>query len=365
MSSKANKNRESQKAIANVAVAVIHHKDQYLLGFRDAAQHQGNRYEFVGGKIDNNESGEQAVIREVAEETGIAIQDNTIVKLGRLHHDYGDKQVSLQVYKIELTMAQYEQHKHCQYGLEGQALVWVNKRDLLTEQYPLPAANKTILKWLSVPTTIAITYPLTHFKTHSDPRSAWLQYHQENLASKSWVYMRVKDAMSEDIVGRLMRQRPDISVIVSHDADYSFLMSKDLVVENKQTSQQVVAHHLTHTTLMQWFDSIQDSSASTQLISHTHPLFVSCHDAASINAANHFASTCLEQQLPPVIGAFLSPILMTQTHPHAEPLGWETWSSLAQLADMPIIGLGGLSPAMIDQALTYGGISVAGIRQFY
>ena len=32
----------------NVAVAVIHYKDQYLLGFRAASQHQGNRYEFVG-----------------------------------------------------------------------------------------------------------------------------------------------------------------------------------------------------------------------------------------------------------------------------------------------------------------------------
>ncbi|MGP5435631.1 NUDIX domain-containing protein [Psychrobacter alimentarius] len=365
MSSKANKNQESQKAIVNVAVAVIQHKDQYLLGFRDAAQHQGNLYEFVGGKIDNNESGEQAVIREVAEETGIAIPNSTVVKLGRLHHDYGDKQVSLQVYKVELTTAQYEQYKHCQYGLEDQALVWVNKLDLLAGLYALPAANKTILGWLSVPTTIAITYPLTHFNTYSDPKLGWLQYHQENLMPESWVYIRVKEVVSEDIVGRLMRQRPDISVILSHDFDHSFLVTEELIVENEQTSQQVVAHHLTHTTLMQWSDTIQDSAASAQLISHTHPLIVSCHDAASINVANRLASTRLEQQLPPVIGAFLSPVLMTQTHPHAEPLGWETWSSLAQLADMPIIGLGGLSPAMIDQALTYGGISVAGIRQFY
>ncbi len=364
MSNKANSKQENQKTIVNVAVAVIHHKDQYLLGFRDAAQHQGNRYEFVGGKIDNQESGEQAVIREVAEETGIDIQDNTIVKLGRLHHDYGDKQVSLQVYKIELTTAQHEQYKHCQHGLEGQALVWVNKRDLLTEQYPLPAANKTILKWLSVPTMIAITYPLTHFKTHSDPTSAWLQYHQKNLMPKSWVYMRVKAAMSQNVVGHLMRQRPDISVIVSHDVDYLCPMTEDVVAENKHTSQQVVAHHITHTTLMQWFDTIQ-GTASDQLISHTHPLIVSCHDVASIKAANHLASARLQQQLPPVIGAFLSPVLMTQTHPNAEPLGWERWSSLSQLADMPIIGLGGLSPAMIDQALAYGGISVAGIRQFH
>lgn len=362
MSSKAN-NQQQQKAIVNVAVAVIHHQEQYLLGFRDAAQHQGNRYEFVGGKIDNDESAEQAVIREVAEETGIAIYDNTIVKLGRLHHDYGDKQVSLQVYKIELTAKQYEQHKYCQYGLEGQALVWVNKPDLLAGQYALPAANKTILTWLSVPTKVAITYPLAHFKTHAEPAAAWLQYHQENLMPKSWVYVRVKEAAPENMAKQLLRQRPDISAIVSHDIDEPFLDIKNSSTDNKNICQQVIAHHLTHTLLMQWFDSRQDSS-SGQLMSITHPLIVSCHDAASIEAANQLASMRLQQQLPPVMGAFLSPVLTTQTHPDAEPLGWETWSKLAQLADMPVIGLGGLSPDMIKQALIYGGISVAGIRQF-
>ena len=83
--------------IVNVAVAVIYYQHQYLLGFRNASQHQGNRYEFVGGKIDANETAQKALIREVAEETGIDIANNTAVKLGRLHHDYGDKQVCLQV----------------------------------------------------------------------------------------------------------------------------------------------------------------------------------------------------------------------------------------------------------------------------
>ncbi|OXL28719.1 NUDIX domain-containing protein, partial [Psychrobacter sp. DAB_AL32B] len=111
--------------IINVAVAVIHYKNQYLLGFRDASQHQGNRYEFVGGKIEHNETAKQALIREVAEETGMDINSNIAVKLGRLHHDYGDKQVCLQVYRNEMTALQYEQYKHCSHGLEGQALRWV------------------------------------------------------------------------------------------------------------------------------------------------------------------------------------------------------------------------------------------------
>ena len=67
MLSDANNQSETKDiTIVNVAVAVIHYKDSYLLGFRDVAQHQGNRYEFVGGKIETNESTEQALTREVA-----------------------------------------------------------------------------------------------------------------------------------------------------------------------------------------------------------------------------------------------------------------------------------------------------------
>lgn len=370
MPSKSNHSALHNKpSIVNVAVAVIHYKEQYLLGFRSAAQHQGNRYEFVGGKIDHNESAEQAVIREVAEETDIAIHSNTVVKLGRLHHDYGDKQVSLQVYKIELTTPQYEQHKHCEYGLEGQALTWVNKSDLLAGKYHLPAANQTILEWLRLPAKISITYPLTHFHSHSDPASAWLQFHQEKLAADNWVYVRIKDAISENIVEQLMRQRPDILAIVPYEANSQFLNIAESTADIR-THQQIVAHHLTHTALMNWFNhsqsnSPQDSSVSDQLIPRTQPLIVSCHNIISIHAANQLARVRLQQHLPPVIGAFLSPVLATETHPDTEPLGWEAWSELAQLADMPMIGLGGLSPIMINQALKYGGVSVAGIRQFF
>lgn len=361
--------KHEQAIIVNVAIAVIHHREQYLLGFRHVTQHQGNLYEFVGGKIDTNESAEQAVIREVAEETGIAIQDNTMVKIGRLHHDYGDKQVSLAVYKIELTASQYEQHQSCQYGLEGQALAWVDKQDLLAGKYHLPAANKTILAWLSLPTNIAITYPLTHFSARPDPAAAWLQYHHEKLAADTWVYIRIKDTGAKHLASQLMHIRPDILAIVPEQDERQSLTTEDSIkTPDVNAHEQIVATHLTHTALMQWFDnnfdSNKDAFASDQLLSRNRPLIVSCHDMASIQAANKLASLRLQQLLPPVIAAFLSPILATQTHPNTEPLGWESWSALAKLADMPIIGLGGLSPAMIDQALEHGGVSVAGIREF-
>ncbi|NYR09464.1 NUDIX domain-containing protein [Psychrobacter sp. BI730] len=362
--SKTNSKAKTDKpSIVNVAVAVIHYKDQYLLGFRDATQHQGNRYEFVGGKIEADESAAQALIREVAEETGILLDNNTVVKLGRLHHDYGDKQVSLQVYKIELTAEQYEQHRHREQGLEGQALTWVSKLQLLAGAYHLPAANKTILEWLKLPSNIAITYPLAHFNTHTDA-AAWLQYHQENLASESWVYIRLKDANSKHLAEQLMTARPDILTILPNDNEQPLNVEESLTANETETGQRIIAKHLTHSTLMQCFNEVGSSTALTQSLSKDYPLIVSCHDIASITAANKLASMRIQNALPPVIGTFVSPVLATQTHPDDTPLGWEAWSALVELADMPVIGLGGLEPAMLNQALQYGGISVAGIRHF-
>lgn len=371
----ANDEKNEKANSVNVAVAVIHCKDQYLLGFRNAVQHQGNRYEFVGGKIDAGESAEQALIREVEEETGIAIANNKIVKLGRLHHDYGDKQVSLQVYQCELNAKQYQQYQHCQYGLEGQALIWVSKADLLAGQYQLPAANKTILEWLALPPQIAITYPLAYFNADSKPEQAWLQYHQRQAAPESWLYVRLKEANAKNIAAQLLEARPDLKVIIPFDIQRQHLVSEGLSMSknradnstdvnrgNHQADNQIVAYHLTHTLLMQWFDD--DESVVSSLLQTNLPLTVSCHDAASIKVANKLANTRLQQQLPSVIGAFLSPVLATQTHPDVAPLGWASWSELAQLADMPVIGLGGVSPMMIEQALQHGGVSVAGIRQF-
>lgn len=345
-------------AIVNVAVAVIHYQDQYLLGFRAASQHQGNRYEFVGGKIDAHETATQALIREVSEETGIDIANNTAVKLGRLHHDYGDKRVCLQVYRIEVTAQQYEQYKNLSHGLEGQKLTWVDKVKLLAGDYDLPAANKTILAWLQLPTQISITYPLEHFNNASNPMAAWLQYHQEHLQVGAWVYTRIKKAGTEENIQQLLHLRPDIKAIVPDN----FHTGKSV---NTVISRQIVAGHLTQTQLMQCSSGIVGSDIACPVITLSLPLIVSCHDKESIDTANQLAKARLKQQLSPVIGIFLAPVECTQTHPDTPPLGWQAWSELAVLADMPVIGLGGLSPMMYKKAMLHGGVAVAGIRQFF
>jgi len=161
-----------------------------------------------------------------------------------------------------------------------------------------------------------------------------------------------------------MTVRPDILAILPSDNEQPLNGQGSLTANETKIGQRIVAKHLTQTTLMQCFDKDGNSTALTQSLSKDHPLIVSCHDIASITAANQLASMRIQNALPPVIGTFVSPVLATQTHPNDVPLGWEAWSALAELADMPVIGLGGLEPAMLNQALQYGGISVAGIRQF-
>jgi ADP-ribose pyrophosphatase len=46
----------------DVAIAILLHQDKVLVGWREAKQHQGNKHEFPGGKVEQGESPEQAVV---------------------------------------------------------------------------------------------------------------------------------------------------------------------------------------------------------------------------------------------------------------------------------------------------------------
>ena len=361
-------NSEQYTAVINVAVAVIHYQRRYLLGFRNSSQHQGDRYEFVGGKIDSGELATAALIREVSEETAIDISDTSInvaVKLGRLHHDYGDKKVCLQVYKVALSSEQYQRHKEETCGLEGQALTWVDEAELLAGTYSLPAANQTILAWLRLPTQISITYPLAHFNADNDnSHQAWLAYHHQHIVEGAWVYVRAKAKESGTLAKQLLESRPDIYSILPEQDSVTAADESNATSAIEKISTRVSAVHLSHSQLLQWFKSWQNDPETMQSLTSIYPLIVSCHDVESIRLANKLAAIRIQHKQPAVIGMFLAPVLATATHPDKGPLGWQTWSSLAQLADMPVIALGGLAPALSEVATRHGANSVAGIRQF-
>jgi 8-oxo-dGTP diphosphatase len=125
------------KIIIKVAVGVIKRKGLYFMTKRLDHVHQGGKWEFPGGKVEPNEFPSKALNRELKEEVNIDV--NTSKHLIAINHDYGDKEVSLEVYLVE-------DFKNEPKALEGQEEGWFTFKELLV--LDLPAANKEILEVL-------------------------------------------------------------------------------------------------------------------------------------------------------------------------------------------------------------------------
>ncbi len=119
----------------SVAVGVVFNENgQVLVAKRLAHQHQGDCWEFPGGKIEANESEGQALARELLEEVGIIVTHHEPWMV--VDHDYHDKAVCLMVHKITGFSGKPA-------GCEGQEVKWVSPEALLS--LPFPMANHTIV----------------------------------------------------------------------------------------------------------------------------------------------------------------------------------------------------------------------------
>lgn len=124
----------SHDTVVNVAVAVIERGRKILVSRRPDHVHQGGLWEFPGGKVESDETIEQALAREIKEELVLEVQ--ACEALLEIHHDYGDKRVCLWVRRV-LDFSGEAQ------GAEQQEVRWVALDAL--DQYDFPAANAPII----------------------------------------------------------------------------------------------------------------------------------------------------------------------------------------------------------------------------
>ena len=130
--------------LIHVAVAVIINADDAILISRRAAdKHQGNKWEFPGGKVKDNENSQEALRREIKEELGIELQ--SAIHMTDIRHEYSDNdgtkttKVLLDVYEVREWIGEPK-------GLEGQPISWIKRSEL--SQYEFPDANYEILSLL-------------------------------------------------------------------------------------------------------------------------------------------------------------------------------------------------------------------------
>ena len=128
--------------IVHVAVGVvvqdtIPSKGKYFLTKRLANVHQGNKWEFPGGKVEMGESVAQALSRELKEE--IAIEVLSCQPLMVIEHQYADKKVCLDVFIVNNYLGEPS-------AQEGQGQGWFSLAEL--QQLDFPKANQEIINEL-------------------------------------------------------------------------------------------------------------------------------------------------------------------------------------------------------------------------
>ena len=113
--------------VVHVAVGVITRGDNIFITLRQDHLHQGGKWEFPGGKVEQGESVQDALARELLEEVGIDVLASEPVIV--ITHDYGDKVVKLDVHRV----CEFSGEPH---GKEGQSSRWVAFNALNADDFP-------------------------------------------------------------------------------------------------------------------------------------------------------------------------------------------------------------------------------------
>jgi 8-oxo-dGTP diphosphatase len=119
------------------AIGVVRRGGKVLIAKRPAGKHLGGCWEFPGGAVEQGETAEEAVVRELREETGLDVR--VTGRAEPIDWDYGDKQVHLDVFICDALPGEPR-------ALGCDEARWVEPREL--GDYRFPPANASLLRRL-------------------------------------------------------------------------------------------------------------------------------------------------------------------------------------------------------------------------
>jgi 8-oxo-dGTP diphosphatase len=120
------------KLVLVSAVALIDADGRVLLAQRPQGKSMAGLWEFPGGKIEQGETPEQALMRELHEELGINTWQTCLAPLAFASHSYDD-------FHLLMPLFACRKWQGIPASKEGQTLKWVFPKDLRT--YPMPEAD--------------------------------------------------------------------------------------------------------------------------------------------------------------------------------------------------------------------------------
>lgn len=120
------------KTLLVSAVALIDVDGRILLAQRPEGKSLAGLWEFPGGKVEQGETPEVALIRELQEELGINTWKSCLAPLTFASHSYEEFHLLMPLFACRRWEG--TPHPH-----EGQTLKWVHAKDL--RDYPMPPAD--------------------------------------------------------------------------------------------------------------------------------------------------------------------------------------------------------------------------------
>ena len=131
--------KTSQSLVLVVAAALVDSDGRVLIAQRPEGKSMAGLWEFPGGKIEADERPEDALIRELKEELGIAVKEACFAPFTFASHSYGAFHLLMPLYVCRRWEGTPQPHHHA-------ALKWVRPKDM--KDYPMPAADVPLIPML-------------------------------------------------------------------------------------------------------------------------------------------------------------------------------------------------------------------------
>jgi 8-oxo-dGTP diphosphatase len=123
-----------------VACALVDADNRVLIAQRPADKAMAGLWEFPGGKVNDGERPEDALIRELGEELGITVREACLAPLTFASHTYSEFHLLMPLYICRRWEGTVTAREH-------QALAWVRANKL--RDYPMPPADLPLIPALT------------------------------------------------------------------------------------------------------------------------------------------------------------------------------------------------------------------------
>lgn len=305
------------------AAAIINDEGEVLVSQRKQGTHLGGYWEFPGGKVEQGEAVEPALVRELKEELDIVPLSSR--PLIRTRHRYAEKSVLLEVWKVEAYSGQPR-------GVEGQNIAWRCVSELDPNEFP--PADIPIINALLLPASYLITGQFSSVADFEKRLSSALQ------SGIRLVQLRLTHDWVENHTATDVHEIAELcNSLCRH---YSAQLMYNLPGEFSALVNQGV--HLNSQRLL-----MTTARPDRALVS------ASCHNREQLERAQAIGADF----------AVLSPVQHTRSHADTVPLGWEVFRQLVDECDIPVYALGGMTADDLEQAWNSGAQGIAAIGAFW